>query len=303
MSENKELDIIKSSSAIQSFQQQIEDAEKMAEIVLNSETFKGRFATKIEDPNDPEKQIIAYKKEDVISCILLGMEMGLPPMVSISFGRTLDKLAYFKVMKGKSLGLDAVTAMQHVYAYEKDGAIICGMSGAGINAVAVNGGVTYKMLKDFQPITYYRNQSNQFIGYDFKEDWVISNKGITKDELSKACLEEKKYPVKEELTFCTEILFKRKGWDDLIESYTLLDATEAGLYKGFNFEGLAEKGKPAWNANPKRVLTTRVLSIGYNRIGADIMGGLLPKEELDEIMNVVTPVKGDDDITPSETVQ
>ena len=279
------------------FKEQLEIAEEIAKAIMNS-NFADAFKVKLPDPNDPEKQIVGVKKEDIISCILLGRELGLNDMTSITFGKTLDKTAYFKVMKGKSLGLDAVSSLQHIFCYEKDGNMVVGMDGNSVNALAIKAGVTYSYIEDFVVKKYYRDLKNVFLSYTFESNYILITKNTSPVEAQKA-LEEGKIPVKECSTFSTTVEFERKGWKPYRETYTLLDATEAGLYKGIDFVGNEVKGKPAWNSNPKRVLMTRTLSIGNARIAGDALNGLLPLEELNEIRNIDNEIP----ITPSEEVK
>lgn len=288
-----ELELKKENSQTAIFREQLETANQMAELVINSnygklfETLVPDEVNNLDEEGKPTRQIKVIKKEDIVTCILLGRQLGLDDIVAITFGRTLDKTAYFKAMKGKSLGLDTITSLQHVFVYEKvvDGqpTMVIGTDAAAISSTIIKGGITYEITVDFKVKKYYRDQRTRiFLGYDFDESWVIVNKGITVTEL-KAALDIKKYPVTEEVTLYSEAIFHRKGWPDLKETYSLLEATEAGLYKGIKFDGSEEKGKFAWNANPKRILTTRLISIGASRIGADLLNGVYTKEEVLEL--------------------
>jgi hypothetical protein len=267
-------------SQVSIFKEQLAIAQDYADAVVNS-MYGKLFETLIPDPANPDKQIKVIKKEDIVACILLGRELGLSDMVSISFGKTLDKTAYFKVMKGKSLGMDTISSLQHVFTYEKEGQMIIGMDTHFINATILKAGINYKFVKDFERKVYYRDKNNVFLGYILDENWIIINRGI-KPEGLKAALEQGKFPVKEEFTFESSAIFYRKGWEPHIETYSLLDATQAGLYQGFDLLGNEIKGKPAWNANPKSIMNGRVITIAGRKIAGDALNGLYSLDEIND---------------------
>jgi hypothetical protein len=267
--------------------------------MVKESKFGTLFETLVPDPNSKEgAQIKVIKDEDIIACITLGGSIGLPPMVAITFGKTLDKLAYFKVMKGKSLGMDIVSSLHHVFAYEKDGNIITGMDSHAINATIINNGITYHFVDDFKQKLYYRDsKTKEFLGYNKEDNYFVINKGCSANDLTTA-INAKKTLVTEHITFYSKVEFDRKGWKTHIEEYSLLDATEAGLYKGIDFVGNEVKGKVAWNAHPKTILNGRVIAIGARKIGGDVLNGLYTKEELDEITND----NSNEPITPHQEV-
>jgi hypothetical protein len=293
---------------VATFQYQIDTAEKIAEIVVKSPIYSKLFEIVVPDTinnldenGKPTKTIITINKEDIVACILLGRELGLSDMAAITMGKALDKMAYFKVMKGRELGLDAISSLQHVFAYENDGKIIIGTDGQATNAVVIKAGIKFEFIKDFERKSYYRTfiqgKIGTFLGFNLNEDWVVFRNNMPPDEL-KESLSKGKTLVTEHYTFCSEVKFTREGWQPLVETYSLLEATEAGLYQGYDFNGNLVKGKPAWNGNPKRILNTRIISIGENRIGGDVLNGTYTKEEIDEIINK----SKDDEITSSEIV-
>jgi hypothetical protein len=276
-------------SEINLFQKQLETAKQYVNVIKNS-LYGKLFEVRVPDENSekdenglPTKTKVVIRDEDIISCILLGRELGLSDMVSITFGKALDRIAYFKVMKGRSLGLDAITSLSRIFAYEdRDGKMIIGTDAAAINASVTKVGITFEIIEDFKSKKYYRDSKTKvFLGYDFDDDWVVVNRGAT--QKAKDGIAEGKFPVLEDITQYSKAVFHRKNWSDHTETYSLLEATEAGLYKGFKFDGTEEKGKFAWNANPKRILTTRLIAIGQSRIAGDVLNGTYTTDEVLEI--------------------
>ncbi len=301
-------DIVKSNenNSVVQFKQQLEMAEQLAEIVAKSPIYGKNFEVVIPDTENnldengkPTKQITVIRKEDIVSAILLGRELGLSDMVSITFGKTLDKSAYFKVMKGKTLGLDVISSLQHIFVYEKEGQMIIGTDTHAINATIINAGINYEFIVDFKPKKYYRDQKTKiFLDYELDSNWIVVNKGITPATLSSA-ITQGKLPVLEYITFYSEVILYRKGWKPHTESYSLLDATEAGLYKGLNLNGEEVKGKTAWNAHPKTILNGRVLIIAQRKIGGDVLNGTYSKEEMIDIGAETSDIE----ITPIEEIK
>lgn len=297
-------EVKKISDDVSTFKNQLQIANDYAEAIMQSH-YGELFKSYVPDPEHEGKQLVTIKKEDIIACILMGRELGLPDMISISFGKTLDRLAYFKVMKGKTLGFDPVTSLQRVFAYEQNGSIITGVDGHGINSVIIRTGVKFDFIKDYEIKKYYRGATkelnNLFLGYTLEENWIVVNRGILPEQL-KTELSLGKLPVKEDITYESEVIFYREGWKPLHESYNLLDATDAGLYKGFDKQGNEVKGKPSWNAHPKTILNGRIITIGGRKICDDALNGLYSIEELKD-MEISKATESDIPLSSSEVIE
>ena len=254
--------------------QALESAEALAKYVTNSDTFARAF--KDEDGN--------VNESDVIAAIVLGSELGIPPMSAITLGRRLDTNAFFKVMRGRELGLDPISSMTNisVIATRNGDTIHTGVH--VITKVLIDNKVQFKITEDFTPIyAYISVKTKAEVDVErWKDDIFLVDADTPINALNKAKEEGKILCTKKLLTRRTTVLFNRKGFEPLSISYSLQDATNAGLYKGTTTEGEVVEGKANWNNHPATMLRNRALTIGGRIICADRLQNTYSNEEVSE---------------------
>jgi hypothetical protein len=279
------------------FLKSIQEAEKIAEYVVNSETFGASFEKMVPDldkdgnPKTNEEGDIKYvtvkSKADVISAILLGKELGIQPMAAISLGKLLNADAYFKVIKGRSLGLDPVSSIQNISVINTSAGKTIHTGVHVISKAIIDAGVDIEILEDATPVYSYVNYKNkEDLGTELNPDWFVVSSATSKEALQKAITEKKIIVTRKIVTKRTTITFARKGRKPMTISYTLQQATDAGLYMGVNsVTGEEVKGKANWNNHPETHLRGRVISIGGRIIAADKLQGVYSSDELQDFTN------------------
>ena len=59
--------------------------------------------------------------DNMVTCLLTGQELGLSPMTSLAYGRSLNLDAIQKVELGKTLGLSVTASLKNIFCFESGG--------------------------------------------------------------------------------------------------------------------------------------------------------------------------------------
>lgn len=222
---------------------------------------------------------------DVVTAIIIGNEIGLTPMVSIANAKKLTTNTIQSVLRGKEMGLKAAFALDNIHQIPtKNGAV----TATGVHvftAMLIKAGVVHTIIEDATPLyKYIEISTKQILDKELVEDnpmsYQIVNVNTKKEDrdLSKSQVILNTVPY----TYRTVIRFERELINQTITiSYSLQDATDAGLYPGISsVTGLPIDGKQNWIENWKTMLRNRVLSLGSRIIIADLVGGVYEYSEI-----------------------
>lgn len=284
-----------SSAKLNSLIQSLEDAERIAEYIVNSDTFGIAFEQKVVlkdkdgvpklDKNNKEIYTTIKNKADVISAIILGSELGITPIAAITLGKKLDSKAYTKVLRGKKLGLDPMTAMDLIHIIDTQNGPVVSTGVHVISGVLLKNNIKFKYSKDFSPVYGYIDMtSSKSVEYNESTHYLVT-KDTTTEDIQKAKKEGKSFVKRKIIDRETICELYRDGYEPVIIKYTLQDAINAELYKGITDEGKEVKGKPNWNNHPATMLRNRTLTIGGRLIAADYLDGMYSNEEAQEFTN------------------
>lgn len=258
---------------------QLEIANKFVDYVMNS-SLKANFETRDDQGNK------VVNPNDIINCIMLGMELGLRPLSAITYGRNLNGNGYISIKRGRELGLDDVAAMQNIHVWQGRDKLIVYTGVHIITKVLIDNGVKIDIIEDAVPLYKYKDLKVANKMYDeFNSDtmFIVTN-NTDKEDLKKALAENKtpvnavKYDVR------TTVKLTRPSKNQEISiSYSLKQATNAGLYKGINDDGEKVDGKTNWNNHPETHLRGRCITIGGRIIAADKLNGIYSPDEASEV--------------------
>lgn len=258
---------------------QLEIANKFVDYVMNS-SLKANFETRDDQGNK------VVNPNDIINCIMLGMELGLRPLSAITYGRNLNGNGYISIKRGRELGLDDVAAMQNIHVWQGRDKLIVYTGVHIITKVLIDNGVKIDIIEDAVPLYKYKDLKITNKMYDeFNSDtmFIVTN-NTDKEDLKKALAENKtpvnavKYDVR------TTVKLTRPSKNQEISiSYSLKQATNAGLYKGINDDGEKVDGKTNWNNHPETHLRGRCITIGGRIIAADKLNGIYSPDEASEV--------------------
>ncbi len=279
--------IVRKSTA-DAFIEQLKQAEKIAEWVSKSKTFGRAFS-------DEEGNI---NTGDVVSAILLGNELGIPPMSAITLGRRLNADSYMKVMKGRTLGLDPVSALSLISIIPTKAGDVIHTGIHTITKVLIENQIKINILEDFVEVYKYFTLENKEVEFDIHKDKLfIIEKFTTKQETQDAKDSGKILVFRKLFTRRTTVKLERENHNPITISYTLQDAVDAGLYKGVSSDGETVEGKANWNYHPATMLRNRTITIGGRIIAADKLQGTYETNEAIEFTDYQEVDTTPDDVT------
>jgi len=293
---NNNAAITTTSGGSSNFINMLKEAEKIADYVINSSTFGNSFKKQIpvivngkekKDAKGNTEYELVKDRNDVITAIIVGSELGLSPMASISMGKKLDGHAFTKVRRGAALGIDPVTALDVIDVISTSNGDITHTGVHVVTKALLDAKVKIEILKDGEKeVKYLDYTTKEPVGtYDASKMFLI-RKGLSNDVIAKAKTAGKQFVIKD-INLVSEVKLTRyyKDSDDpvvMTGRYTLQQAIDAGLYKGTTTDGEKVDGKANWNNHPITMLTNRIITIVGRRIIADKLLNTYTNEEASE---------------------
>lgn len=266
-----------------------EQAEALADCIAQSPVFNKGFKEQVQKEDGTNELVV--NKSAIITCLLLGNELGFTPMVSVTFGKTLDREAAIKVERGRSMGLNPMAAMQNIYVFTTSQAEIVYTGIHVVNKVLTDAGVKRKILEDgTKPFYIYRyckkELANELVDYnkETKDDFVVINDGHTADYIDTQ-VQEGKIPI---IRYATRraLVELTRGDESIAIPYTLQQAIDAGLYVGTKSDGTESKGKANWNTHPETHLIKMSIMLGGRIIASDKLNGIYIDSELHQAVSI-----------------
>lgn len=282
---NKNESVALAVNQINSFDQ----AEALADWIAQSPVFNKGFKEQVQKEDGTSELVV--NKSAIVTCLLLGNELGFTPMVSVTFGKTLDRDAAIKVERGRSMGLNPMAAMQNIYVFSTSQAEIVYTGIHVVNKVLTDAGIKRKILEDgTKPFYIYRyckkELANELVDYnkETKDDFVVINDGHTADYIDKQ-VQEGKIPI---IRYATRraLVELTRGDESIAIPYTLQQAIDAGLYVGIKSDGTESKGKANWNAHPETHLIKMSIMLGGRIIASDKLNGIYVDSELHQAVSI-----------------
>lgn len=266
-----------------------EQAEALADWIAQSPVFNKGFKEQVQKEDGTNELVV--NKSAIVTCLLLGNELGFTPMVSVTFGKTLDREAAIKVERGRSMGLNPMAAMQNIYVFSTSQEEIVYTGIHVVNKVLTDAGVKRKILEDgTKPFYIYRyckkELANELVDYnkETKDDFVVINDGHTADYIDKQ-VQEGKIPI---IRYATRraLVELTRGDESIAIPYTLQQAIDAGLYVGTKSDGTESKGKANWNTHPETHLIKMSIMLGGRIIASDKLNGIYVDSELHQAVSI-----------------
>lgn len=256
-----------------------EDFERIVDFVANSEIYNKTFTVNSEEDGKPVRKV---DKNAIATCLMLGSEIGFKPIESIMLGRRLNDEAVIKVYRGKDFGLNPISALQNIHVWKSNDRELVYTGIHIIYKALTDAGVKMTVIDDgTKPFYYYvEMKSGDQIELDDKLH-ILMNTGLPTSEIEEG-LKSKKMPVLRKTTRRGLVELYRKSNDTTISiPYTLIQAVDAGLYKGINSFGEEVKGKDNWNKHPAtHLIKMSVMNGARMIIGDKLQGAIYIAEEL-----------------------
>ena len=303
MENENEKQIALKENGISSLEQSINKIKHLESLVKNFENsslatpFKSKIYPKGKDGKidlDAEP-IEVFNSQDMVICLALGDELGIPPITALSYGTRLNLQAVKQIEKGKKLGLDYATALEKIYIWGEGSKEIVYTAIEIVTACLTRVGVKKEIIQTGKdPIWYCYNwhtgQREKFNPSIHKEaDLKPLTDEQRKDTLKAlsengiiAVLKDKQplYIAEVKLTRFNRVT----GENEVISiPYSSQEAIDAGLLKGINSDGETVKGKPNWNAHRATHLIKMSIMIGGRLIAPDVLSGVYNEAEIPTI--------------------
>ena len=285
---------------ITSFQQ----AEALVDFIAESPVFNGKFKESVTD-EDGNQQIVVNRNA-IMTCLLLGNELGFTPMVAVTFGKSLNREAAIKVERGKAMGLNPMAAMQNIYVFNTSQMEIVYTGIHVVNKVLTDAGVKREIIEDgTKPYYIYKyckaDLRNEMVLYDetTKDQYVVINDGHNESWVDDQVKNNGKIPIYRTAT--RRALVKLTRGDEVVAiPYTLQQAIDAGLYPGIKSDGNESKGKANWIAHPETHLVKMSIMLGGRIIASDKLNGIYVDSELPQVVKLTKKEIEDMDYTECE---
>ena len=252
--------------------------------------FKEYEYDKDEDGNPIEStKRIVFNKADMVMCIALGNELGIPPYIALAYGKQLNLKAVKKIEKGRKLGLDYASALEGIYIWGEGAKEIVYTSIHIVNSLLSRVGIKKEIINNgTKAVIRYTNPktSEVFDAYDSR--FKVIPKGLTFAQISQVAdkIEEAgSIPVMSSELYIGEVKLKRTDKltgevEEISIPYSSQQAIDAGLLKGIKSDGSESKGKDNWNAHPSTHLLKMSTMLGSRMIAADALGGIYLPDEI-----------------------
>ena len=280
--ENKDLAV----SSINTFAQ----AESLAEWIANSPVFNKEFKD-VAITEDGREELIV-NRNSIVTCLLLGNELGFSPMVSITFGKALNREAVIKVKRGEAMGLNPQAAMSNIYVFKTSQTEIVYTGIHVVNKVLTDAGVKREIIDDAsKPYYIYKyckkDMADQLVDYnnETKDQFVVINDGHPEQWVDDQ-VKSGKIPIYRVATKRALVKLTR-GEEVIAIPYTLQQAIDADLYQGVRSDGEKTKGKSNWNNHPETHLIKMSIMLGARIIASDKLNGMYIDTELPQIIKEV----------------
>lgn len=239
----------------------------------------------------------------IIANMVLGKEMGYDYMASLALGTKINAKTYMSVVRGRELGIDNTTSMSKIYHIPTSNGDVISLAKDIIFAKILESGTTFKYIRKYKPTPMYRTLANEYLGHKhllFEEDGTLDDSyflfinGIHKaEDATKAKNNGKLVIYQSGITFVStiHIIREAKAIDEIFH-YSIQEAIDAKLHRGFHSSMLNEKGKPLymkgkdnWNNHPATHLNGRTLDLIGRIVVADVLAGNYSHEETIEILD------------------
>ena len=244
-------------------------AESLAEWIASSPVINKEFK-EVAITEDGKEQLIVNKSA-IVTCLLLGNELGFSPMVSITFGKALNREAVIKVKRGEAMGLNPQAAMSNIYVFKTSQTEIVYTGIHVVNKVLTDAGVIRNVIDDAsKPYYYYK-----YVKQELRDQEVLY------DETTKNDYVVLRYTTRRALV---ELV---RGKERIAIPYTLQEAIDADLYEGTKTNGEHSKGKSNWNAHPKTHLIKMSIMLGARIIASDRLNGIYLGDEIPQITKTI----------------
>ena len=229
---------------------------------------------------------------DMMMCLMIGSDLGMPPMIALSYGRSLNLEAVRKIEFGKKLGLDYSTALEKIYIWPSKGREVVYTAYDVVNKRLIDVGVTKDLLEDgtVSIARCLEIDKNIIVDYDSAKHIPVPYgtpenmypeiiKIMAEKEPTKTVVAMKSSIRRASIKF-TRVHAKTGAKETMKVSYNSQQAIDAGLLRGTKSDGSKSDGKDNWNSHEAAHLVKMCVVTGGRLIAPDALNQVYIAEEL-----------------------
>jgi len=232
--------------------------------------------------------------EDALFCIVLGSELGLNPMTSVTLGNLLNRESTLAVWKGKGLGLDAVTSIENIHVFQTSNGLKS-YTGVHIITSALNrNNIKHEIIRNATNLYEYFDVSSGKTPILYKEEDIIRNENNFQIVTSLTSKED--YDTHKIQVGITSKVYDLGTIVKFTKSVPIDSANKTGVVTHFEVftVKMAEKagllGKDNWKYLSK-MLYDRCIGGGGRIIGAEFLQGIYTNNEIKDTFNDVVVIE------------
>lgn len=199
---------------------------------------------------------------DVIACIITGMELGMSPMQSLRLADKLTNDGYLSILKGKELGIDHITSVENIHTITTKAGRSTFLGIHIVTKILRENKIDIKILLDFTPLYVYSKLENSKMvdiptedveDEDFKplSKFFIVGAGTTPDEVTSQKAAGKLPIIRREVGKRSAVVLTREGFSPIRYCFSTLDAINEGVYPGVNKFGEQIEGEYSWKTHTR----------------------------------------------------
>lgn len=267
--------------------------EKLSRSTL-AKPFIDKTYPKDEDgkPNYDAAPIESVNTSDMMMCLMIGSDLGMKPMVALSYGRSLNLEAVRKIEFGKKLGLDYATSLEKIYIWPSKGREIMYTAYDVVNKRLIDVGVSKELLEDgtLNIARCLDIEKNVVVDYDPAKHIPVpygtpeSKYGeiitIMADRNPNKIVVVMKPSIRRASMKFTRVHNRTQREETITVSYSSQQAIDAGLLRGIKSDGSKSDGKDNWNSHEATHLIKMCVVTGGRLIAPDALNQVYIPEEL-----------------------
>ena len=229
---------------------------------------------------------------DMMMCLMIGADLEMPPMVALSYGRSLNLEAVRKIEFGKKLGLDYATSLDKIYIWPSKGREVVYTAYDVVNKRLIDVGVQKEILEDGTTqiarcldiskdiVVDYDADKHLAVPYGTPSDKYPDIIKIMSDKFPEKIVVAMKPSIRRaSIRFSRYSRITQKN-EVITISYSTQQAIDAGLLRGIKSDGSKSDGKDNWNSHEATHLIKMCVVIGGRLIAPDALNGVYIREEL-----------------------
>lgn len=248
---------------------------------------------KLKGTTDEETQ------DNILSCVLTGMEIGLAPMQSLKLADKLNDDGYLSIVRGRDYNMNPIAAMENIHIIPTKNGRQTFLGVHVVTKILIENNINITILLDYQPMYSYatvdfKNNSKQTPipiddvedeSFKVKDKFCIFSTALSATEVQQAMNDKKVFIIRTNGNDKrTAVKLTREGRSDIYYCFTTKDAVEEGVYPGTNKIGEIVPGDASWIKHTRSKMMKTCIERAGRLIADDKLQGGYTTNELSQFI-------------------